>query len=73
MSTRQSKTRSSADTGIAERLQLGQHYLKRYEYLDSIPDTLPEYAQLQAVKAQVLDLLSKADSLAVQIRKKQSV
>ena len=60
------------DSKLAERIELIQHYLKRYEYLDSIPEALPEYAQLQAVKAQVLELLSKADSLAAQIRKKQS-
>ena len=61
------------ESELAKRIQLIQQHLKRYEYLDSIPEALPEYGQLQAVKAQVLDLLSKADVLAAQIRQRQIV
>src|SRR5579883_3005957 len=49
-----------------------QQHIERYGRRDRVPDNTSEYAELQEVKAQVLQLLKRADDLASSIRKQQT-
>jgi 5-methylcytosine-specific restriction endonuclease McrA len=52
------------------RRQLIEAYLAEYPCLDSIPEHLPEYQQLQELRRQVLELFAQADRIAKELRLK---
>ena len=55
---------------LTRRKNLIGTYLSEYRLLDSIPDQLPEYQQLQELLRQVLEVFARADILAAQVRQK---
>ncbi len=60
----------ATDAERLERERRIESYLETYAVIDTIPDHLPEYQQLQEVRQQVLALLAKADKLAAVVRSK---
>jgi len=56
--------------GLARRKSLIESYLAQYQQVDLIPENLPEYEELEALRIQVLEIFQKADALAAQIRLK---
>lgn len=54
------------------RQSIIEAYLARYRQDDSIPDMSPEYAELERLQAQVMDLLQEADVLASRLRASRS-
>ena len=53
---------------LARRKELIGAYLNKYRLVDSIPENLPEYQELQELRKQVIEIFSRADFLADQIR-----
>ena len=54
----------------SERLTIISSYLEAYDAEDIVPRHLPEYQELQKLKAEVLAIFEKADTLARVIRSK---
>ena len=53
-----------------DRVTIISAYLETYEAQDVVPKQLPEYQELQKLKAEVLGIFAKADALAKIIRSK---
>jgi 5-methylcytosine-specific restriction endonuclease McrA len=58
------------DTARLKRERIIDTYLAKYGVIDSIPEHLPEYRQLQDLLRQMLDLLAQADKVAEIVRSK---
>ncbi len=52
------------------RMNQIESYLEKLCAPDPIPEHLPEYQQLQAIRSQVIELFQQADELAATIRRK---
>jgi len=57
----------------SERARRIAAYLTEYGAKDAIPEHLPEYAQLQELRSQVLQLFREADELASVVRRKSAL
>lgn len=55
---------------FALRKRLIESYLAEYRVVESLPEHLPEYQQLQDLQQHVFDTLARADALADQLRLK---
>ncbi len=53
---------------LARRWRQIEDYLAEYPCLDSIPEHMPEYQQLQELRRQVLELFAQADHIANELR-----
>jgi hypothetical protein len=64
--------RSQSDGDLSARRTIIGNYLSKYQVLDPLPVNHADYAELDALKSQVLALLARADELASQIRRRNA-